>query len=204
VRRTGDLYQREWREGGVTLGFPRSPACTRVPNFLSSRAHPRSSRALASACTRRNGGEMRFWRCREGARVCTPRAWMRRASRQPIGHGLHPTAPADPYTGNQTRPKGATFLCNGDRLMDFFLPGHSRLQNVASCRQLFRAKPVILGATVPKHRGNSVISSLHKETRWFACVIKSGRPADYGPVWYNFMSSFTSSFTTSIAKQPTL
>jgi hypothetical protein len=25
-----------------------------------------------------------------------------------------------------------------------------------------------------------------------------------GPVWYNFMSSFTSSFTTSIAKQPAL
>jgi hypothetical protein len=37
--------------GGVTLGFLRSPACTRVPNFWSSRS-------LASACTRRNGGEM--------------------------------------------------------------------------------------------------------------------------------------------------
>jgi hypothetical protein len=86
VRRTGDLYQREWREGGVTLGFLRSPACTRVPNFWSSRS-------LASACTRRNGGEMLSgdagrglgfarrepgWGGRPGnqsAVGCTPQAW---------------------------------------------------------------------------------------------------------------------------------
>jgi hypothetical protein len=37
------------------------------------------------------------------------------------------------------------------------------------------------------------------ENKLAACII-----GVYGPIWYNFMSSFTSSFTTSIAKQPTL
>jgi hypothetical protein len=52
---------------------------------------------------------------------------------------------------------------------------------------------------------------------YWVCILSSSRadgrrcdlasyksPAYYGPVWYSFMSSFTSSFTTSIGKQPIL
>jgi hypothetical protein len=61
VRRTNDIYQSRWREKGGD--DPRVPALAR----LHARAHllelPRalcSSRALASACTWRNGGEWCF------------------------------------------------------------------------------------------------------------------------------------------------
>jgi hypothetical protein len=81
-------------------GDPRVPALARLHARAQLLELPLARQRLHAEKRRRNA----FWRCREGARVCTPGAWMRRVSRQPIGRWLHPTGLAGPYTRNQTRP----------------------------------------------------------------------------------------------------